>query len=70
LIYKRGANPPAAGDEDDERRDEQEPFTHHVLILQFTHNIFNQGLGSYTSSPALLVAAPLQAPPVLSNIVP
>jgi hypothetical protein len=30
----------------------------------------HQGLGSHASSPALLVAAPLQAPPVLSNIVP
>jgi hypothetical protein len=49
---------------------QQEPFTHHVLIVQFPHNIFSQRLESPASSPAVLVAAPLQAPLVLSNIVP
>jgi hypothetical protein len=44
--------------------------SHHELILPQHLQPLHQGLGSYTSSPALLVFAPLQAPPVPSNIVP
>jgi hypothetical protein len=45
------------------------PCTHSLILPQHLQPL-HQGLGSHTSSPALLVLAPLQAPPVPSNIVP
>jgi hypothetical protein len=45
------------------------PCTHSVILLQHLQPL-SQGLGGHASSPALLVLAPLQAPPVPSNIVP
>jgi hypothetical protein len=43
---------------------------HSLSYSPTTSSATHQGLGSHASSPALLVFAPLQAPPVLSNIVP
>jgi hypothetical protein len=54
---------------------EQQETTHDTsytcspILPQYLQPL-HQGLGSHASSPASLVAAPLQAPPVLSNIVP
>jgi hypothetical protein len=43
---------------------------HSLSYSPTTSSATHQGLGSHASSPASLVFAPLQAPPVLSNIVP
>jgi hypothetical protein len=77
LIYKRGANPPPLPRGEEKRKGTQAqhnwrqaaPRTCSPILSQHLQPS-HQGLGSQASSPALLVAAPLQAPPVLSNIVP
>jgi hypothetical protein len=70
LAYKRGGEPPAAGGRATQTSENTSHTTHTLLIPpQHLQSSF-QGLGGHASSPALLVLAPLQAPPVLSNIVP
>jgi hypothetical protein len=45
-------------------------IVHSPSYSPITSPATHQGLGSHASSPTLLVLAPLQAPPVPSNIVP
>jgi hypothetical protein len=66
LAYKRGSEPPAAGD----GSGGTQRTVHSLSYSPTTSSATHQGLGSHAPSPALLVFAPLQAPPVPSNIVP
>jgi hypothetical protein len=66
---KGDASPQPRGEEGDELRRTQR-IVHSLSYSPITSPATHQGLGSHASSPALLVLAPLQAPPVLSNIVP
>jgi hypothetical protein len=73
LAYKRKTNSPAAGDKRKGHNTRQSNAWLPALVLQILPQYLqplHQGLGGHASSPALLVEAPLQAPLVLSNIVP